>query len=301
MKKTHYCHRPESGNQENILFPWKNSPQGSGIVPFFTTRHGGVSLGNWESFNLGDHVSDRPDHVATNRERLLRALAPHAPTLALVNQVHGNRVEQAGWSGARPDADAVVTDRVGVAVGVLTADCVPVLLADPVARVVGAAHAGWRGAASGIVENTVTTMETLGADRARIQAIIGPCIGPACYEVDLTFRDELLKSTENKMEHEWQKFFSGGKKPDKVNFDLPGYVLARLIKTGIDARQIINLEQCTYALESLFFSHRRAVHRGQTPCGRQLSGIFLVPDLSSTDRPACGHGPLPLRRPDRPG
>ncbi|MBF0271152.1 MAG: peptidoglycan editing factor PgeF [Magnetococcales bacterium] len=301
MKKTHHCHRQESGNQENILFPWKNSPPVSGIVPFFTTRQGGVSQGNWDSFNLGDHVSDRPDHVNTNRERLLRSLAPHGRELALVNQVHGIRVERAGWHGTRPDADAVVTDREGVVVGVLTADCAPVLLADPMARVVGAAHAGWRGAVAGIVENTIEAMETLGADRNRMLAIIGPCIGPDCYEVDLTFRDQLLKSTENKMEQEWQKFFSREKKPDKVNFDLPGYVLARLIKTGIDARQIINLEQCTYALESLFFSHRRAVHRGQTPCGRQLSGIFLVPDRPSTDRPACGHGPFPPRRIDRPG
>ncbi|MBF0213283.1 MAG: peptidoglycan editing factor PgeF [Magnetococcales bacterium] len=279
MKKTHHCHRMESGNQDNILFPWKNSPPVPGVIPFFTTRNGGVGSGNWHSFNLGDHVADRPEDVARNRELLMQKLSPlGGATLAVVNQVHGNRAILAGWSGTRPDADAVVTDRPGVVVAVLTADCAPVLFADPQARIVAAAHAGWRGAVAGILENTVTAMEQLGADKNRIQAIIGPCIGPACYEVDTEFRDQLLKTRENKMEHEWQKFFSNGGKADKLNFDLPGYVHARLIKTGLDARQIINLEQCTYALESLFFSHRRAVHHGQTPCGRQLSGIFLCPD-----------------------
>ncbi|MBF0629001.1 MAG: peptidoglycan editing factor PgeF [Magnetococcales bacterium] len=277
-KKTRHCHSMEPGNQENILFPWKNSPHNLGIVPFFTTRRGGTSQGNWAGFNLGDHVEDRPEDVMRNREILLHALGPQARELIMLNQVHGNRVVQADPTAPRPDADGVVTNRCGVVIGVLTADCVPVLLADPVARVVGAAHAGWRGAAAGVVENTILAMESLGAKKNQLHALIGPAIQAANYEVDLAFRDQLLKPSENKMNEAWQKFFSNGEKADKLEFDLPGYVHARLIKTGIDARLIINLEQCTYALESLFFSHRRAVHRGQAPCGRQFSGIFLVPE-----------------------
>ncbi|MBF0615024.1 MAG: peptidoglycan editing factor PgeF [Magnetococcales bacterium] len=278
IKKTHHCHSTESKNQASILFPEEKFPHTPGVVPFFTTRQGGVSQGSWAGFNLGEHVGDRPEHVTHNRQILMQALAPDAHTLAVASQVHGCRVVEAGWSGPPPEADGVVTNRMGLVVGVLTADCVPVLFADSRARVVGAAHAGWRGAVAGVIEETVHAMQQLGASPDQLHAWIGPAIGPASYEVDRTFPEELLKSTENKMEQEWQKFFSSSKKADKVYFDLPGYVLARLIKTGIDATHIINLEQCTYALESIFFSHRRSVQRGENPCGRQLSGIFLLPN-----------------------
>ncbi|MBF0417582.1 MAG: peptidoglycan editing factor PgeF [Magnetococcales bacterium] len=277
MKKTHHCYNMESGNQENIIFPWKNSVESPDILPFFTTRQGGVSQGNWAGFNLGDHVGDDPAHVARNRESLLAALAPHATELALVNQVHGSDVVIAGWDGPRPNADAVITDRPGVVAAVLTADCTPVLFADPKRRIVAAAHAGWRGAVGGILENTLELLLKNGGSMEQMQVLIGPCIGPLHYEVSTDFREHVIIATQDKIGMDCQKFFSMEKNSAKLEFDLPGYVLARLIKTGIDARQIINLEQCTYALESFFFSHRRAVHRHQDPCGRQLSGILVVP------------------------
>lgn len=278
MKKTHHYYNMISENQDNILFPWKNSPTIPGIIPFFTTRHGGVSQENWSSFNLGDHVGDQPEHVLRNRTILLSSLVQLQARLALVNQVHGDRVVRADQSRPRPDADAIITDQPNIVLGILTADCVPVLFADPKQRLIGAAHAGWRGAAAGILENTVSALETLGAHRSQLHAIIGPCIGAAHYEVDRNFLEELLKVSKNKINHEWQKFFSNAEKPDKMCFDLAGYVHARLIKTGIEAFNIINLEQCTYALESLFFSHRRAHHRHQNPCGRQMAGIFMLSD-----------------------
>ncbi|MBF0164058.1 MAG: peptidoglycan editing factor PgeF [Magnetococcales bacterium] len=290
MKKTHHCYSTELENQENMIFPWKNSAECPEILPFFTTRLGGVSAGSWAGFNLGDHVGDDPAHVARNRERLLAALAPHATELALVNQVHGDAVAIAGWNGPRPDADAVVTDRPGVVAAVLTADCAPVLFADPKRRIVAAAHAGWRGAVGGILENTVAVLMENGACREQLRVLIGPCIGAKHYEVSTDFREQIIIATQDKIGMDCQNFFSMEKKSARMHFDLPGYVLARLIKTGIDARQIINLEQCTYGLESFFFSHRRAVHRHQDPCGRQLSGILVVPPHQPQDPDLLAHG-----------
>ncbi|MBF0427608.1 MAG: peptidoglycan editing factor PgeF [Magnetococcales bacterium] len=275
-EKTHHCYRSQEKNQENFHFlPWKISPPLSGVHPFFTTRRGGVSQGAYESFNLGDHVNDRAADVACNRTRLLASLAPHAHTLALANQVHGQKTVTAGWDGPPPDADAVVTNQVGVVVGVLTADCAPVLLADTEAGVVGAAHAGWKGALAGILESALDAMEQLGARRNRTFAIIGPCIQAASYEVDEAFYNHLLNSKENKIGMGCQKFFSNRSTCDILTFDLAGYVQERLIKAGIDSLKISNIGHCTYARESLFFSHRRAVHQNQAPCGRQMAGIFL--------------------------
>ncbi|MBF0296920.1 MAG: peptidoglycan editing factor PgeF [Magnetococcales bacterium] len=278
MKKTHHSCRSSEETQENILLlRGKNFPPLEGVDHFFTTRQGGVSTGNYASLNLGGHVNDHPEAVARNRALLMAALGPQAQELALVNQVHGDRAVVAGMEGAYPDADAVVTDRPGVVVGVLTADCVPVLFADCQGRVVGAAHAGWRGALAGILDNTLALMETLGARRERIVAIVGPCIHAASYEVDAPFRDRFLQGTDNKINQAYQKFFSNRAQSGILTFDLPGYVHGRLIENGLDALKIFNLEQCTYALDSLFFSHRRATHRGALPCGRQLGGIHLLP------------------------
>ncbi|MEO5345711.1 MAG: peptidoglycan editing factor PgeF [Magnetococcus sp. YQC-9] len=277
MKKTYYSYSTEPENQENIIFPWKKSPKLAGVLPFFTTRLGGVSQGGFSGFNLGDHVGDDPTHVAMNRAHLLASLAPHATGLALVNQVHGAEVASTPWEGLRPDADAVLTHQPGLVAAVLTADCVPVLFADPDNGIVAAAHAGWRGAVAGILENTLQLLEKSGGRRELTWAWIGPCIGPAHYEVTADFREIIINATQNKIGMDCQNFFSNEKKSARMLFDLPGYVLARLIKTGLDARQIINLEQCTYALESLFFSHRRAVQRHQSPCGRQMGGILLIP------------------------
>ncbi|MBF0179651.1 MAG: peptidoglycan editing factor PgeF [Magnetococcales bacterium] len=278
MKKTHHSHQSSQETQGNILLlRGKIFPPQAGVDHFFTTRQGGVSTGGYASLNLGGHVDDHPEAVARNRALLLAALGLGARELALVNQVHGDRAVVAGTEGAYPDADAVVTDQPGVVVAVLTADCVPVLFADHQARVVGAAHAGWRGALAGILDNTLALMETLGARRERIAAIIGPCIHAASYEVDAAFRDRFPAGADNKINQGHQKFFSNRAESGILTFDLPGYVHGRLIENGLDALAIFNLEQCTYALDSLFFSHRRATHRGEVPCGRQMGGIHLLP------------------------
>lgn len=276
-KKTHHSHRSQVENQANIHFlPWKISPPPEGIEYFFTTRQGGVSQGAYSSFNLGDHVNDQPQDVACNRARLLAQLPPQINHLALVNQVHGVQTVQAGWQGLRPDADAIVTNRPGIVLGILTADCAPVLFADTKAGVIGAAHAGWKGALGGILESCVTAMEQLGAHREEMITLIGPCIQAASYQVDEAFRSHFLLAPENKLNEECQKFFSNETNPCILKFDLPGYVQARLIKHGMDLSQIFNREYCTYALEPLFFSHRRAVHHNQTPCGRQMAGLYLL-------------------------
>ncbi len=277
MKKTSNSNRPQNENQANIHFlPWKISPPLKGIDLFFTTRQGGISQGGYESFNLGGHVNDSADHVAENRARLLASLPLGCQELAIANQVHGTQTVIAGWQGPPPNADAVITNQPGLAVGVLTADCAPVLFADPKARVIGAAHAGWRGALGGVLENCLDAMEDLGATREEMIAIIGPTIGPTAYEVDRAFYNHLLHAPENKLNEGCQKFFSAERNACILKFNLPGYVQARLLNAGMNAFKIIHLEQCTYVNESLFFSHRRAVHHGQTPCGRQMAGIFLL-------------------------
>ncbi|MEO5333130.1 MAG: peptidoglycan editing factor PgeF [Magnetococcus sp. YQC-5] len=277
IKKTRHYDRSDIGNQANIHFlPRKNAPALEGVGTFFTTRQGGVSQGAYASFNLGSHVEDRPEDVAWNRACLLASLAPHGKELAIVNQVHGRKTVLAGWQGKTPDADAVVTNQPGIVTSVLTADCAPVLFADVKARVVGAAHAGWRGALEGILESCMDSMKQLGARQENMAAIIGPCIGPDSYEVDEAFRNHFLQAKENKLGEECQKFFSNPQESCILAFNLPGYVQARLLHAGLGTNQIFNVELCTYALESLFFSHRRSVHQKQTPCGRQMAGIYLL-------------------------
>lgn len=272
------------GNQANILLPVQERRHPSGILQFFTTRgldgDGPETLagaGPYDRFNLAGHVGDDPSHVAANRARLLQHLPPPAKTLCLVNQVHGRDT----WivrdhDGPEVDADALVTDQPGRVLGILTADCVPVLMADAEARVIGAAHAGWRGALDGILDSCLEAMEKIGARRNRINVTIGPCIRPPFYLVDPSFLDRFLLEPGNKIGIESQRFFSEGSEQGKLCFDLPGYVRARLRLLGHPPERVQDVERCTYRSESTFFSHRRAFQRRAVPCGRQMSGICLL-------------------------
>lgn len=244
-----------------------------GQVPHgFLGRKGGVSTGVVAGLDMGlrgmDPADPALDAVRENRRRGAEAVLPGA-RLCGVYQVHGADCVEAGeWAEAdRPHADALVTNQTGVLLGILTADCAPVLFADPSAGVVGAAHAGWKGAVAGVTDSTIAAMERLGASRANIVAAIGPCIAQASYEVDGGFRDRVLaESVDN------DRFFITGA-PEKWQFDLEGYVAARLERAGIAG--VERLGQDTYADEERFFSFRRATHRGEADYGRQMSLIGL--------------------------
>jgi len=230
------------------------------------TRVGGVSTGLVEGLNCGFGADDDPAAVRENRRRAGEALLPGA-SIVSVHQVHSADVvtiERPWPDDARPKADALVTDRPGLLLGILTADCAPVLFADREAGVIGAAHAGWRGAHGGIVEATVAAMAALGAARERIVAAVGPCIAQRSYEVSAEFRDQFAV--------EDARFFAPGA-PGHWQFDLPGYVAARLGESRIGAVEILHCD--TYADPLRFFSFRRATHLGEPTYGRQLSLIGL--------------------------
>lgn len=244
-----------------------------GIPHGFLGRRGGVSTGEVAGLDMGTRAMDSADPrlvpVLENRRRGVAAVMPGA-RLVTVYQVHGRDCVVAGdWDEAgRPQADALVTDRPGVLLGILTADCAPVLLADPEAGVVGAAHAGWKGAVAGVTDATIAAMEALGASRSRIAAAVGPCIAQPSYEVDAAFRDRFLDGGAD-----MARFFAAGR-PGHYQFDLPGYVGTRLESAGIARVELLGLD--TYPDEQRFFSFRRATHRGEADYGRQISLIGLV-------------------------
>lgn len=240
-----------------------------GIGHGFFTRAGGVSEGLYASLNCGLGSGDAAEAVRENRgrvagrlgvehERLLTAYQVHSPTAVTV---------EGPWQGERPDADALVTATPGLAVGVLTADCAPVLFADAEARVVGAAHAGWKGALTGVLEAAVDAMERLGARRARIAAAVGPCIAQASYEVGPEFAGTFLTQDPANA-----AFFAPGQ-GDRLQFDLKGYVAARLRRAGIGALAIDPAD--TQQDEARFFSFRRSTKRGEKDYGRLISAIVL--------------------------
>lgn len=243
----------------------------AGVRHGFLTRNGGVSGGIYASLNCGPGSQDDGDAVAQNRRRALAALdLPDGP-ICTPHQVHSATavtVREPWAAGARPKADAVVTDRPGIALGVLTADCTPVLLADPKARVVAAAHAGWRGALTGILDAALEAMEALGADRARVVAGTGPCIGKSAYEVGPEFPQPFLDQAADNRD-----FFRRAARAGYWLFDLRGYVARRLGRLGVGEAHA--LPCCTYAEEARFFSYRRATHRGEGDYGRMLSAIHL--------------------------
>ena len=235
----------------------------------FLGRRGGISTGELEGLNVGYGSGDERAAIAENRARAVAAVLPGAE-LATVHQVHGATVVRAErpWPNEeRPHADAMVTDRPGLLLGILTADCAPVLLADPEAGVVGAAHAGWRGALAGVTDSVIAAMESLGARRDRIAAAVGPCIGRLSYEVDDAFRARFLEQGAGN-----EQFFAGGP-GGTPQFDLEGYVAERLEAAGIADVEALGLD--TYAQPERFFSYRRATHRREADYGRQLSMIAI--------------------------
>jgi polyphenol oxidase len=239
----------------------------------FFTRRGGVSQGLFASLNCGFGSGDTAERVAENRALAVRRLDLPADRLVTCHQCHGVEVvavERAWRREEAPRADALVTAQPGLALGILTADCAPVLFLDPVAQVVGAAHAGWRGALAGVLEATVAGMERLGAQRRRLYAGIGPCIGRASYEVGPEFEREFLAGDPGNRD-----FFAPAVRSGHFLFDLAGYVARRLACLGLAA--VAATGDDTVTDPARFFSYRRARLAGETNYGRLLSAIALAP------------------------
>jgi YfiH family protein len=243
-----------------------------GIRHGFFTRQGGVSTGIYASLNCGPGSRDNAADVKENRARVAKALGAASDRLLTPYQVHSAKaaVTDAPWAPERmPEADAVVTAASGLAIGVLTADCAPVLFCDHKARVIAAAHVGWRGALSGIIDATIEAMEALGTARERIVAAIGPAISQQAYEVGAEYRDRFLAE-----DPEAAPYFAEDESTGELHFDLPGYVAERLARAKV--ANIADLRLCTYCDETRLFSYRRSKHHGETDCGRQISAIVLA-------------------------
>ncbi|WP_411032907.1 peptidoglycan editing factor PgeF [Shinella sp. BYT-45] len=235
----------------------------------FFTRAGGVSEGIYRGLNVGLGSRDDRENVHENRARVARWFSVAPERLATVHQVHSPDVVVVDdtYDGARPAADAMVSATPGVVLGVLTADCGPILFCDPHARVVGAAHAGWKGALYGVLENTVAAMEKLGARRERILASLGPSIGRRNYEVGPEFVERFLG-----VDRAYERYFTPSGKAGHAMFDLPALTTQRLADAGVTAE---NLDICTYPDEDRFFSYRRTTHRQEPDYGRQISAIMI--------------------------
>jgi YfiH family protein len=243
-----------------------------GVSHGFFTRQGGVSSGVYASLNCGPGSRDDAANVTENRARVAELLGAEPSRLITLFQKHSADavVADKPWKdGKLPEADAIVTAKPGLAIGILTADCAPVLLCDGEARVIGAAHAGWRGALSGIIEATVKAMSKLGAKPQRITAVIGPAISQKAYEVGADFVDQVLAQEPDSSAYFVTDEFSG-----EPHFDLPGYVGERLARSGVGA--IADVGLCTYCEETRLFSYRRSQHHGEDDYGRQISAILLT-------------------------
>ena len=240
-----------------------------GVRHGFFTRRGGASSGIYAGLNCGPGSNDQREAVAMNRARVAAALDVDPARLLSLHQFHSTEVVVAGDEGwaERPRADAAVTDRPGIALGILTADCAPVLLHDPEAGVIGAAHAGWRGALDGVLEAVLEAMEGLGASVPRVHAAVGPTISQAAYEVGPEFLDRFLVE-----EAGYDRFFIPGR-DDRLRFDLPGFVLARLRVAGVAEAGWIGA--CTHGDPARFFSYRRSTPAGEPDYGRLISAIRL--------------------------
>jgi len=252
-----------------VRSPLLDKTAASGIRHGYFTRTGGVSDGLYRGLNIGTGSQDDQAHVAENRRRVAAWMGVGADRLLTCYQIHSPDVVIAHepFQGERPKADALVTDRPGLALGASTADCGPVLFADPEARVIGAAHAGWKGAFTGVLENTIAAMETLGARRDRIVAALGPSISPVNYEVGPEFVERFVaQHADNK------RYFTPSGRDGHALFDLNAYTVDRLLAAGVQAEQ---LGRCTYAEEALFYSYRRSTHRKEPDYGRQVSAIAL--------------------------
>ena len=254
---------------EPIRSPMLERFADSGVRHGFFTRAGGVSQGIYRGLNVGLGSNDAAEHVATNRARVSAWMGVTPDRLLTLYQTHSPDalVVRDPWPGERPKADAMVTDVPGLAIGVLAADCGPILFADPEARVIGAAHAGWKGALTGVLESTVEAMERLGARRQRIHAVLGPSISAANYEVGPEFVERFLAA-----EPANTVYFEPSASEGHSLFDLNRYTVDRLRRAGVAADMI---GRCTYADEDSFYSYRRTTHRRDPADGRQVSAIVL--------------------------
>ena len=238
----------------------------------FFTREGGVSEGVYATLNGGVGSSDQPEKVAENRKRMASALGVTPDRLLTPYQIHSPDVvvaDEAWTHETRPRADAVVTRQPRLAIGVSTADCGPLLFADQEAGVIGAAHAGWRGAFTGVIEATVAAMERLGAERTRIAAALGPTIRQPNYEVGPEFVERFLAADVDNA-----RFFTASLRPGHAMFDLTGYIAARMRSAGI--KNFEDLGLCTFAEPARFYSYRRTTLRGEPDYGRHINAIALT-------------------------
>jgi polyphenol oxidase len=237
----------------------------------FFGRQGGISRDIYASLNCGYGSKDAAEAVAENRNRVAAHLATNSAHLLTCYQIHSPEaviVTEPWTRDAMPKADGLATRVPGIALGALAADCAPVLFADPHSRVVGAAHAGWKGALGGVLERTVAAMESLGASRSRIRAVLGPCIGPGAYEVGPEFEAVFISANPANA-----GFFRRENASARPHFDLPGFVLARLGHIGLDT--VESCTECTYSNPDKFFSYRRSTHHQEADYGRQISAIIL--------------------------
>jgi len=234
----------------------------------FFTRKGGASSGIFAGLNCGAGSSDQAEIVTINRARVAEAMELAPEALISLHQVHSAGVQTVSAPFAdKPQADAMVTATPGLGLAILTADCQPVLFADAKAGVIGAAHAGWKGARDGVLEATLAAMENLGASRARISAVIGPCISQASYEVGQEFYETFTDD-----DPETRRFFANGQ-GGRYLFDLPGYGLWRLRAAGVGLAEWTR--HCTYGDAARFYSYRRTTHAGEADYGRLISVIRL--------------------------
>lgn len=245
--------------------------QGTGVRHGFFSRHGGVSSGIFSSLNCGNGSQDEAANVAENRARAARTLGVEPGNLVTAYQSHGNTVAivETPWGrGEEPRVDGIVTKQPGIALGILAADCGPVLIADEAAGVIGAAHAGWKGALTGIVEATVEAMVALGAQKQRIAAALGPCIGAQSYEVGPEFRQRFTGE-----EPSSETYFRPSNRQDHYLFDLPAFIEARLSGLGLASVEVLAAD--TRPDGSDFFSYRRACLNDEPDYGRNISAIVL--------------------------
>lgn len=237
----------------------------------FFTRLGGASGGLFSGLNCAFSSGDNPEHIAMNRAKVAETLGVAPENLLTLKQVHSARVVTIAepWThDTAPQADALVTDRKGIALGVLTADCAPVLLAACGKKIIGAAHAGWKGAIGGVIEATIEAMEKLGAARGDIVAAIGPCIGPVSYEVSMDFKKPFIEQDAAN-----EQFFKPAAKEGHLIFDLPSYAKHRIRLAGIET--VFDTQQDTLPNETAFYSYRRSCLRGEKDYGRQISAIVI--------------------------
>jgi polyphenol oxidase len=254
-----------------ITLPWLSQ-----IAPLrhgFFTRQGGVSLGIYGSRNCGPGSSDNPDHVAQNRAQAMNLLGRSPDDLVTVRQAHTSDVvvvDRPFALSSAPTADALVTDRPGIVLGILTADCAPILFADKAGTVIAAAHAGWKGALHGVIEATIRTMTGMGVQVVDLIGVVGPCIAQQSYEVGPEFPAPFLAEDPAS-----SRFFVPASKPGHWMFDLRGYAVHRMIRAGMIAAHASTAD--TYGDESRFFSYRRTTLQQQPDYGRQLSAIVIDP------------------------